>query len=251
MGSIAISSIVFACVFGGAVFGVLLRAALPEQHLGADSKDAVKVAMGLVATMAALVLGLLVASAKGSYDAQSTELTQMSANVVVLDRVLAHYGPETKDARDLIRNATAHVLGSLWSRDGAAPSQKEPPVSGNEILLDKIQGLSPKNDSQRSLQAQALSMAMNLGQTRWLMYEQATTPVSVPLLIVLVFWITSLFISFGLFAPRNATVIASLFIAALSVSGAILLILEMYTPYGGLIHISSAPLRAALGHLGQ
>jgi hypothetical protein len=251
MSSIAISSIVFACVFGGAVLGVLLRTALPEQHLTADSKDAIKVAMGLVATMAALVLGLLVASAKSTYDAQSAELTQMSANVVVLDRILAHYGPETKEARDLLRSSTARTLEAMWSTGGARHSQLEPGSVGGEAILEDLQALSPKDDSHRSMQAQALTMTMSLGQTRWLMYEQAATPVSKPLLIIMVFWITSLFISFGLFAPRNATVMASLFIAALSVSGAILLILEMYTPYGGLIQISSAPLRAALEHLGR
>ena len=114
-----------------------------------------------------------------------------------------------------------------------------------------MQGLSPKNDTQRSLQGQALSMAMDLGKTRWLMYEQATTSVSMPLLVVLVLWLAAIFISFGLFAPFNGTVVASLFVSALSVSGAIFLILEMYTPYAGVIQLSSAPLRAALAHLGQ
>jgi hypothetical protein len=100
--TVALSVVVFACVFGGALLGFLLRAALPEHHRNADSRDIVKLAMGLVGTMAALVLGLLVASAKSSFDDQSAELTGLSANVVVLDRVLAHYGPETKDARELL-----------------------------------------------------------------------------------------------------------------------------------------------------
>jgi hypothetical protein len=251
MGSIATSSVVFACVFGGAVFGMLLRPVLSEHHLSTESKDAVKLGMGLVATMAALVLGLLVASAKGAYDAQSTELTQMSANIIVLDRVLAHYGPETNEARDLLRSSAARVLDQMWSRDRTSRSQLEPGSAGAEPLFDKIQGLTPKDDAQRSLQAQALSITLSLAQTRWLMYEQGVTSISMPLLIVMVFWLTALFGSFGLFAPRNTIVVASLFISALSVSGAILLILEMYTPYSGLIRISSAPLRAALGHLGK
>ena len=123
--------------------------------------------------------------------------------------------------------------------------------SGGEILFEKIQGLSPKNDAQRLLQGQVLSIVVDLGKTRWLMYAQQATSVSMPLLVVLVLWLTVIFISFGLFAPPNATVILSLFVSALSVSGAILLILEMYTPYAGLIQISSAPLRAAFAHLGQ
>lgn len=201
--------------------------------------------------MAALVLGLLVASAKGSYDTQSTELTEMSAKVVLLDRFLAHYGPETKETRDLLRGAVVRILDRTWSKDPTSPSQLELPSVGNEAIYDKIQGLSPKDDTQRSLQAQALSIAIGLGQTRWLMYEQSVTSVSLPLLVVMVLWLTIIFISFGLFAPPNATVVASLFVSALSVSGAIFLILEMYTPYAGLIQIPSAPLRAALAHLGQ
>jgi hypothetical protein len=251
MSSIAISSIVFACVFGGAMCGMALRATLPERQLSSESKDAVKLGMGLVATMAALVLGLLVASAKGAYDTQSTELTGISANIVVLDRVLAHYGPETKEARDLLRDTVVRFIDVMWFQNRASRSQAGPGNAGGEILFDKIQGLSPKNDSQRSLQAQALSIALSMGQTRWLMYVQGTTSISTPLLIVVVFWLTALFTSFGLFAPRNTIVIASMFVSALSVSAAILIILELYNPYGGLIQISSAPLRAALGHLGN
>jgi hypothetical protein len=247
MSSTTISLIVFACVFGGALLGIFLHAVLPQHHLSNESKDIVKLGMGLVGTMAALVLGLLVASAKGSYDTQSAELTQMSANIALLDRVLALYGPETKETRALLRGAVARVLDQMWS----SASLSVPTAAGGEILYDKIQGFSPKNDTQRSLQGQALSMAMDLGKTRWLMYEQAITSVSIPLLVVLVLWLAAIFISFGLFAPFNATVVASLFVSALSVSGAIFLILEMYTPYAGLIQLSSAPLRAALAHLGQ
>jgi hypothetical protein len=222
---------------------------LPQHHLGAESKDIVKLGMGLVGTMAALVLGLLVASAKGSYDAQSAELTQMSANIAVLDRALAVYGPETKEARGLLRGAVVRILDQMWSKDGASPAA--PSAAGGEILYDKISGLLPKNDIQRSLQSQALSIAVDIGKTRYLMYAQQATSVSMPLLVVLVLWLTVIFISFGLFAPFNATVVSSLFVSALSVSGAIFLILEMYTPYSGVIAVSSAPLRAALAYLGQ
>jgi hypothetical protein len=251
MSSTIISLIVLACVFGGALFGIFLHAVLPQHHLTNETKDIVKLGMGLVGTMAALVLGLLVASAKGSYDAQSAELTQLSANIALLDRVLAHYGSETRETRDLLRGFVARILDQMWSKDGTSASPVPPSAAGGEILYEKMQGLSPKNDTQRSLQGQALSMAMDLGKTRWLMYEQATTSISMPLLVVLVLWLTVIFISFGLFAPFNTTVTSSLFVSALSVSGAIFLILEMYTPYSGVIAVSSAPLRAALAHLGQ
>ena len=250
MSSITISLIVFACVFGGALLGIFLHVSLPQHHLANESKDIVKLGMGLVGTMAALVLGLLVASAKGSYDAQSAELTQMSANIALLDRGLALYGPETKETRALLRGAVVRILDQMWSKDGASSSPMAAP-SGGEILYEKIQALSPKNDMQRSLQGQALSIAVDIGKTRWLMYAQQATSVSMPLLIVLVLWLTVIFISFGLFAPFNGTVVSSLLVSALSVSGAIFLILEMYSPYDGLIQISSAPLRAALAQLGQ
>jgi hypothetical protein len=250
MNSTTVSLIVFACVFGGALLGILLHAVLPQHHLAADSKDIVKLGMGLVGTMAALVLGLLVASAKGSYDAQSAELTQLSASIALLDRGLALYGPETKEERALLRGTVMRILDQMWSKDGSSSSPTAAP-SGGEILYEKIQGLSPKNDTQRSLQGHALSIAVDIGKTRWLMYAQQATSVSMPLLVVLVVWLTAIFISFGLFAPFNATVVSSLLVSALSVSGAIFLILEMYAPYSGLIQISSAPLRATLAHLGQ
>jgi len=251
MSPLTVSLMVFACVFGGALLGIFLHSSLPEHHLGADSKDIVKLGMGLVGTMAALVLGLLVASAKGSYDAQSAELTRMSANIALMDRVLALYGSETKETRDLLRGAVSRILDQMWSKDGTSASSQTPTSAGGEILYDKVAGLSPKNDTERSLQGHALSITMDVGKERWLMYAQAAASVSMPLLVVLVIWLTVIFISFGLFAPFNATVVSSLFISALSVSGAIFLILEMYGPYAGVIQISSAPLRAAIAHLGQ
>lgn len=138
----------------------------------------------------------------------------MSARLVLLDRVLANYGPEAKGARDLLRDLVVRSLD-------------------------------------RSLQAQATSTAMALGETRWLMYAQAGNSISKLMLAILVFWLTMIFISFGLSAPANATVTSALLVCGLSVSGAIFLILELYAPYGGLITVSSAPLRDALAQLGQ
>ena len=165
--------------------------------------------------------------------------------------LLAQYGPETKEARTLLRGAVDRMLDQIWSKGGTSASGLPPPFAAAETVYAKIQGLSPKDNAQRSLQSQALSITMDLRKMRWLMYEQETGSVSLPLLVILVLWLTIIFISFGLFAPFNATVVSSLFASALSVSGAIFLILEMYRPYSGLIQISSAPLHAALAHLGQ
>jgi hypothetical protein len=248
---LVIRLIVFACTFGGALLGLFLRALLPERHLSADTKETVRLGMGMVATMAALVLGLLVASAKNFYDTQNSGLTQLSANVILLDRVLAHYGPETKEARDSLRGAVARSLDVIWHREQKQPSQTEPTTAGGEIIYDKIQALSPQDDVQRALKAQASNIAIDLAKLRWLMFEQGSTSVSLPLLVALIFWLTIVFTSFGLFAPRNLTVIATLFLCALAVSGAIFLILAMYMPFQGLMQLSSAPLRNTLAHLGR
>lgn len=252
MTPLAISLTAFVFIFGGALLGIVLHAILPRHHLSPESKDVVKLGMGLVGTVAALVLGLLIASAKDSYDTQSTELTQMSAKLVLLDRILAHYGPETQEERKLLHKFVAYSLDNMWSKNPSGPSRpSEAPSVGNEIIYDKIQELSPRDDRQRSMQAQASSLIVDLGQTRWLMFAQRAAPVSMTLLVVLIFWLTIIFVSFGLFAPRNTTVIVCFVFSALAVSGAVFLMLEMFEPYSGLIQVSSAPLRAALSHLGQ
>jgi len=248
---IVIRLIVFAFVFGGALFGMFLRRVLPEHHLSADSKETVKMGIGLIGTLTALVLGLLIASAKNFYDSQSNELIETSAKIVVIDRALAHYGPETKEVRDLLHKFGARMLDQLWPKDSGHRPQMAPTAAGGETLYDKLQELSPKNDTQRRLQDQALNTAIEVGKMRWMMFEQTGSFISIPLLAVLVFWLVIIFSSFGLFAPRNATAIATLFICALAVSGAIYLILEMYSPFEGLMQISSAPLRNALAQLGQ
>jgi hypothetical protein len=254
MSSLAIAGITFACVFGGALLGMFVRTILPEHHLNPDSKDVVKLGMGLIATMAALVLGLLTGSAKSAFDIQDGEVKQNAANIILLDRTLAQYGPETKSIREQIRRAIEYKLAATWPEDGSRvprvdTSEATPAVEGIE---DAIRALSPQSDAQRELRSRALQVAGDVLQTRWLMFgQQAGAAIQTPLLVVLVFWLAALFASFGLFAPRNATVITVLCVSALSVSGAILLILEMNQPFQGLVKVSGAPLRYALAHLGQ
>jgi hypothetical protein len=249
MTPMAVGWIVFACIFGGALLGMFLRSRLPEHHLDTESKDLVKVGMGLIATMSALVLGLLVASAKSSFDTQRSELAQMAANVILLDRVLAHYGPETKECRELLRVVVVTTHGRFWPDEASVPQNQ--PAFGTEVLYDRIQDLTPKNEGQRTLQAQALKTAIDIAQTRWLLFAQRNSSIPTPFLVMLVFWLTMLFASFSLFAPAHATAIATLLVCALSVSGAIYLILEMDRPFEGLVRVSSLPLRNALEQLGQ
>jgi hypothetical protein len=252
MNSTITGALVFACFFGAGLLGVRVRAALPEDHLSSETKDAVKVGMGLVATMAALVLGLLVASTKGSYDTQKNEVTQMAAKTVFLDRVLANYGSESAESRDLLRRSVGSAIDHMWpDKKSSQAAQLDPSVSSGETFFNSIQKLSPQNDVQRSLKSQAAQIATDLGQMRWLLFEQTETSISVAMLIVLISWLAIIFMSAGLFAPANATVIIALMLAALSVSGAIFLILELDMPFDGVIQISKKPMYNALAHLGH
>ena len=246
MNPLNVGLLVFVSLFGAALLGMRIRAWLPGHHLGPEAKDSVRVAMGTVATMAALVLGLLVASTKGTYDTERNESTQLAARIIYLGRVLAMYGPETAVARDELREATSGMIARMWPAERGAQVVLEPNEKWSDELPKAIYALSPKDDVQRALKEQASEMVDDLGQMRWLLYEQAETSVSRAMLLIVILWLGILFLSIGLFAPPNATVVIALMLSAVSVSGAIFLILELDRPYGGLISISSQPMRLAL-----
>jgi hypothetical protein len=243
-----LSVIIFFCIFSGAMIGMALRAVLPEHHLNTETRELVKLGVGLIGTMAALLLGLLVASAKSSYDARGSEVNQMAANVILLDRALAHYGPGAGELRGMLKTAMVQLIDQIWSKEGDKPFL--PQGTGN-ILYDKIAELTPQTDAQRELKAQAQSILVNFGQTRLLLYAQSGTSISTPFLVVVVFWLATLFVSFGLFAPHNGTAVVTLLVAAISVAGALFLILELDHPFSGLIQISSAPLQNAVSLLAK
>ena len=252
-GSQTIFLISAGCIFGGAVLGLLLSRVLPEGHLRDNSRDTVKVVTGLIATLAALVLGLLISSAKNTFDAVDTAVTQSGAKVILLDRALANYGPETKDIREHLRSTVIAGIEMFWPGEkaegaGLAGFERTNPM---EVLQAKIRGLTPATDLQRQLRSEAEKLSGELLETRWLLIAQSQRSLPMTFVVVLLFWLTMLHISFGLLAARNATVITVLLISALSVSGAMFIILEMDHPLNGMIKVSSAPLRKALEHLGQ
>lgn len=251
MGYIAVSSVTFCLIFGAGLLGMLLRRALPKDHLSEDSKDVVKLGMGLVGTMAALVLGLLIYSAKASWDTQETALLQMSAQVISLDRTLGLYGPEAAGARDVLRGEVVQIVARMWPEQMSQMAELAPGKGMSGAIYDSVESLSPKDDRQRMLRTDALNLATDIARARWLMFEQGTTMVSKPLVVVVVFWLVFIFLSWGLFAPVNGTVIATFLIAAASVSAALFMVQEMYVPYAGIVRISSAPLVAALSQLGH
>lgn len=253
MNAWAIGSVVFACVFGGALLGMYLRSILPKTHLSEESKDSVKLGMGLVATMSALVLGLLVATAKGSYDEQKRGLDQMSADLILLDGALAEYGPEAQVARLQLHHLVTVAVRRIWPADASQDATLAPAsLAEGKSLHSLVLGLAPGTDRQRALQSMALQISVELGKARWLLVAQEeSSAIPVPFIVILIFWLAVLFVSFGLFAPPNATVVATLFLSALSVSGAVFLIMELAQPFDGLVQISGAPLRNALSHLAQ
>ena len=248
MSSTAISLITFLCIFGGAIVGLFLSTVLPKHHLSDKTMDAVKVGTGLIGTLAALVLGLLISSAISSFDTVNTELKQCGAKIILLDRTLARYGPEVKEIRALLRHTVAAGIQRIWSEGNISLAElttfeNTPPM---EQVLDQLRGLAPKNNSQRELLSQALQIANDVMQSRWLLLEHNETALPMPLIPILVFWLTIFFICFGLISESNSTVIAIMLVCALSVCGAIFLILEMNHPFYGLIKVSSAPLQKAL-----
>ena len=249
MSPLALSSVIFVSTLGGIFLGTLLRRALPKHHLSKDSQDIVKLGAGLIATIAALVLGLLIAAAKSSFDTQNTQIKQITANIILLDNLLAQYGPETRPIREQMRSTIGPFADRLWrEKEGSATGRFEANAAGEKVYLE-IQALSPQNDLQRSLQARAAQISTDLAQTRILLFVESDNLIPAPFLAILVFWLVIIFASFSLFSELNVTVFIFLSLFALSASCAIFLILELSQPFSGLMMISSAPLRNALGPL--
>ena len=241
----------FLSTFGLALAASLVRTRLPEAHLAKDTQDVVRLGMGLVATMTALLLGLVTASAKSIFDESGATVRGAAVSFLTLDRNLARYGPETEPTRDLIRKAVAYRVETMWPESGADALRDAPKtIPPIEEIENQILQLSPQNDTQRWFKTEALKLSEELVKTRWRALGMGGGAVPRPFLVVVIFWLTVTFTSFGLYAPRNATVLGVLFVAALSVAAAVFLILELDGPLDGLIKISSEPLQFVLTQLG-
>ena len=245
MNSTVAAVIITACLLAAVLLGIRLRRLLPSEHLNQDTRDSIKIAMGLVATMTALVLGLLVSSAKGAYDTTRTQVIQMAAKVAFLDRILDLYGPDAVPVRAQLRQTIQDAVAHIWPKDKATP-QLSPNVRAGDAFFVSLLRLSPRDETQRALKSQASILALDLGQARTHLVAQSVSSISAPLLIVVVCWLVILLASFSLLAPGNSTATLSSMIAALSVAAAIFLILELDHPFRGIIRISSEPLRAVL-----
>src|SRR6266852_7528329 len=205
MNPLLISLLVFAVIFGGALVGMIVRPLLSEHHLQPDSKDVVKMATGLIGTLAALVLGLLIASAKSTFDQKTNQVRQLTTSIIVLDDLLAQYGPEAAGIRNLLRQTIQPLANRIW-REEMAPTGKLVHFQSTAESLafeNQLERLSPNNDVQRSLQSRAIQTFTEGAQTRLQLFAQAGGSIPTPFLIILVFWLSAIFVSFTLFARAN------------------------------------------------
>jgi Protein of unknown function (DUF4239) len=253
LNSTLVTLLTFGCTFGAALLAIFIRDRLPAHHVEGDSREVVKLVLGLMATLTALVLGLLISSAHSAYDTQDAELQQLSIHLYQLDRILAHFGQDAVPEREQLRQVLAADIERIWPSDRAGKQVLTSVTAQQEIegLFEGIASLSPKTDLLRLGQSRAIELLGTIGETRHLLIEQSQGALSWPFLFVLMSWMTVLFFGFGLIARYNETVVAALFVGSLSVAGAIFLILQMNQPYGGWIHVSSTPLRDVLTLMGH
>jgi len=253
MSSTVISLVVLACILGAAALGFFFNAALPGHHVNTESRDTLKVAIGVVGTLTAMVLGLVVGSAKSSYDDISHGLRQLTTDIVLLDRVLARYGPEASQSRAFLREAATRRLNALWGRSRIRQHEVESAetTAANETLEHRLSELKPANDYQRALKSQAEALSRDLERT--LLNTQARMGGTVPhaFIFVLAVWLVIMFTGIGAITPRNATARTGVIACAFAFAAALFLILELDTPYGGVIQISDAPVRLVFEQLGR
>jgi hypothetical protein len=253
MNSYALASIVFACVLLGALTGLALNKLLPEHHRSQASHDTIKLGTGMISVLASLVLGLLVASVKGSFDTTGSQIQTFAADLIRQDQTLRDYGPDAAKARGLLREYTTQAIKDHWPTEAGGEVLMEDPNAGTALdqARREILNLKPDDALQRGLQASAVTMMETLLQTRWLLIERSGSSIEPVFMFVLIAWITLIFLSFGYNAPANATVIVSFVVCAGALAACLFLIAEMDTPFDGVITISSQAMRDALAHMSQ
>src|SRR5438045_1452575 len=248
---IIIAAILFGGLVGVILVGARLRRLIPAEHLNTESKDAVKLALGLVATMTAILLGLLISSAKNAFDTARSEVIQMSAKVALLDRVLVLYGPETAEARRALRDTIDEGVRRTWPTERSQQARLDPNQQMGDAVYVAISRLAPQSEAQRALKTQAASFMVQLAELRSLVQAQAVSSVSKPLLIALILWLVVIFFGFSLLAPSTATSTFALIAGAFSVACAVFIILELDHPFAGVIRIPSDPMINTLRDLAK
>lgn len=246
MPTYAVAAVVFACLAAAIGLGTTMSRRVAERHLTSESRDSVKLVLGLMATLAALQLGLLVNSANQSFGAERQQINALAAKIATLNRVLAVYGAEAAGTQGELRAIIESTVAQAWrSRGSRGNLDVDPRRSG--ALLRSIQQLEPKDAAQSDLKAKATGIAFELIEARAMLVAMAASGVSVPLVTLVVAWLVVILFGFSLLAPRNAFVVTALLVAALAITGAVVLLVGLYRPFEGLMQISSDPLLIALG----
>ncbi|MDI1287343.1 MAG: hypothetical protein PSV46_23355 [Reyranella sp.] len=242
----------FVAMFGGALIGIFAARALPEHHLSSASASAVKLSTTIIVSLTSLVLALMLTSANSSFSINTGILKKLSSDLIHLDNILRLYGPEANEARTNLRAYATKKNEELFVASERSPTENREASILLDTLLSAILVLSPTDRQQTALVSQAQGITANLYAERWMLWENPGTTVPVQFLFVLIFWLFLIFLSFGIFAPVNVTVITSFFLSALAVTGAILLILELGDPmHRSWIQVSSDPLRNAILEIGR
>ena len=252
MNTLTLAVATFVSTFGLAVLASLLRERLPATHLEKDTQDVVRLGMGLVATMTALLLGLVTASAKSIFDENSATVRAAAVSFLTLDRDLARYGAETASIREGLKRMLAFRIERTWPESGGTGSALAETLPPEEVekIGAQILALAPQDDSRRWLKSEALRQSEEILRARWRVLE-AGSNLPRPFLVAVILWLSATFASFGLYAPRNGTAISVLGVAAISVAAAVFFIVELDGPFDGWIKVSGEPLRFALSNLGR
>ena len=248
----ATASVVSLCAFAGGVVGLLLPRVLPAHHLTKETADAVRLGTGMLSVLAALVLGLLVATARDALDTADRAIRGLSADLIQTDQTLSAYGPEAAPIRELLRRYAGAMLKEGWARSSHDLLEADLPAGATlERVRRAVLSLEPADAAQRWLRDQALAGSAALLEARWELLERQDLPIRPAFLVVLTSWIAFIFVGFGLHAPRNATVVCAFAVCASAIGASIFLVLEMEAPFDGLIRVASGPVEVALARMAQ
>ncbi len=248
--AVVISLLAFALILLSTGLGLMLRHWLPERHLSGDSKDVIKLATALVGTMSALVIALLFASTRASYEATGSQVAHLTANVIELDRLLKDLGQDGTALRQLLRRDVQTLADSIWKSEAAAMAGNAALAATEELkVASKLREVVAGDAVQRAVQTRALEVSNMLSQIQLGIYAQPSDSMSRPFVFLLVLWLCFIFATFAMSSAPNPTLICVLFFCALSAASAVYLIMELGQPFDGLMQVQSAPLRHALPSL--
>jgi Protein of unknown function (DUF4239) len=261
------AAILLLILLGGSALGVFVRPFLSERHRSQETTDLIRLVVTMLVTFAALVLGLLTSSVKASFDGVDDDLRSFAIQVIQLDRSLRQYGSAAEAARALLRSYTAAAIASTWTEQPRPPGdyyprQVSPPPHENSIestslgdmlarLEIDLRQIEPQDPMHRRLMVVILNQFERLTRMRWKLIEEAHSSISMPFYVVLAFWLVIVFASFGLSAPRNVLSYLTIMLAALSIASVIFVILDLDTPFTGILMVSSQPMRDALAELSR